>query len=252
MRDIIKILGVKIDNVTIEEAVSKTKELIKFSNKSCKLIVAPNTEFIMRAQKDEAFFNILKIAELATPDSVGIMLGGKMQKKKFKTRIPGQMYFRAVLQQGEKEGWSFYLLGGKGDVPMLTAENVKKMFPNIKIVGYHEGYFEKDTEKEVIEEINRLQPNVLFVAMGAPKQEKWIYEHRNELNVDVATGQGGTFDYEAGNIKRAPEIIQKLGIEWMWRLILQPSRIKRMMVLPQYVIKLLFTKDITMSHWEKK
>lgn len=251
MRDIIKILGVEIDNITKEEAVLRTKELIENSNKSCSLIVAPNTEFIMRAQKDEEFFNVLNAAELATPDSVGVMLGGKLQKKKFKARIPGQMYFRSVIEYGSEAGWTFYLLGGKGDVPKLAAENVQKMFPKVKIVGYHEGYFEKDSEEKVIEEINNLQPNVLFVAMGAPIQEKWIYNNKNKLKVDVATGQGGTFDYEAGNIKRAPRIIQKLGIEWLWRLILQPTRIKRMMVLPQYVLKILFTKDITKGKFDK-
>ena len=250
MRHIIEILGVKIDNVDKEEAVLQTKELIENSYKSCKLIVAPNTEFIMRAQEDEEFFKILKTAELATPDSVGIMLGGKFQKKKFKARIPGQTYFRSVLEYGAEVGWTFYLLGGKGDIPKLAVENVKKMFPKVKIVGYHEGYFEKDSEEKVIEEINRLQPNVLFVAMGAPIQEKWIYHHKHALKVDVAAGQGGTFDYEAGNIKRAPKIIQRLGIEWLWRLILQPSRIKRMMVLPKYVLKLLFTKDITKGKFD--
>ncbi len=250
MRDIIKILGVEIDNVNKEDAVLRTKELIENSNKSCKLIVAPNTEFIMKAQKDEEFFKVLKSAELATPDSVGIMLGGKIQKKPFKARIPGQMYFRSVLEYGAKVGWTFYLLGGQGDIPKLAKENVERLFPNVKIVGYHEGYFEKDSEEKVIQEINSLQPNVLFVAMGAPIQEKWIYNHRHELKVDVATGQGGTFDYEAGNIKRAPVVIQKLGIEWLWRLILQPSRIKRMMVLPEYVIKIIFSKDVTKSHWE--
>lgn len=251
MRETIEILGVKIDNLDKDGAVLRTKELIEKSNKSCKIIVAPNTEFIMKAQEDEAFFNILKQAELATPDSVGIMLGGKLQKKKFKARIPGQMYFRSVLEYGAKVGWTFYLLGGKGNIPQLAAENVEKLYPNVKIVGYHEGFFEEDSEEKVIEEINSLKPNVLFVAMGAPKQEKWIYNHRNELKVDVAAGQGGTFDYEAGNIKRAPVIIQKLCIEWLWRLILQPSRIKRMIVLPKYVLKLLFTKDKTKGKFDK-
>ena len=90
------ILGVQFDNVDLDGAAQRTKELIETSNKSCKLIVAPNTEFIMRAQKDEEFFNILKSASFATPDSVGVMLGGKMQKKPFKARIPGQMYFRKI------------------------------------------------------------------------------------------------------------------------------------------------------------
>ena len=251
MRNTIRILGIDIDNINIDEAGEITKNLIQTSNKTCKLIVAPNTEFIMMAQKDQEFYNILRSADLATPDSVGVMIGAKFQKKQFKQRIPGQAYFRKILEVGEKEGWTFYLLGGKDDVPKLTAENVKKYFPNIKIVGYHEGFFEKDSEKDVINEINKLKPNVLFVAMGAPIQEKWIAKHKNELQVDVAAGQGGTFDYEAGKIKRAPKIVQKLGIEWLWRLILQPTRIKRMMALPVYLIKIIFTKDITKGRFDK-
>ena len=251
MQDKVKILGVNIDNITEEEAAEKTKELIEKSNKSCKLIVAPNVEFIMQAQKDKEFFDILQTAELATPDSVGVILAGKLQKKPFKQRIPGQAYFRKILETAEKEGWTVYLLGGKGDIPQRAKQNVEKLYPKLKIVGYHEGYFEEDTEEVVIEEINKLKPNILFVALGAPRQEKWIAKHRKELKVDVAAGQGGTFDYEAGNIKRAPKWIQKIGMEWLWRLILQPSRIKRMIVLPFYLFKIIFTKDITKSRWEK-
>ena len=116
--------------------------------------------------------------------------------------------------------------------------------------GYHEGYFEKDSEEDVINEINDLKPNVLFVAMGAPLQEKWIYKHQKELKVDVAAGQGGTFDYEAGKIKRAPKFIQKIGIEWLWRLCLQPSRIIRMLVLPKFFLKMKFTKDISKGKFD--
>ena len=251
MRNKVRILGIDVDNIDIEEAGKLTKELIENSNKSCKMIVAPNTEFIMMAQKDEEFYNILRGADLATPDSVGVIIGGKLQKKPLKQRIPGQMYFRKVLEVGEKEGWTFYLLGGKDDVPALASENLKKIYPNIKIVGYHEGFFEKDSEEKVIEEINKLQPNVLFVAMGAPIQEKWIAKHKHELKVDVAAGQGGTFDYEAGKIKRAPVVFQKLGIEWFWRLMLQPSRFFRMIVLPIYLMKITFTKDITKGKFDK-
>lgn len=250
MRNIVKILGINIDNVSIDETGEITKKLIESSNKSCKLIVAPNTEFIMMAQKDKEFYDILNSAELATPDSVGVSLGGKLQKKPFKQRIPGQAYFRKVLEVGEKEGWTFYFLGGKGDVPYLAMENVKKYYPDVKIVGYHEGYFDKDSEQDVINEINRLEPNVLFVAMGAPLQEKWIAKHKDELKVDVAAGQGGTFDYESGKIKRAPKIFQKLGIEWFWRLILQPSRFFRMLALPVYLLKILFAKDITKGKFD--
>jgi N-acetylglucosaminyldiphosphoundecaprenol N-acetyl-beta-D-mannosaminyltransferase len=252
LQEKVRILGVDIDNITEDEAASKTKELIEASNKSCKIIVAPNVEFIMQAQKDKEFFDVLQKAELATPDSIGVIIAGKLQKNPFKQRIPGQAYFRKILETAEKEEWTVYLLGGKDDIPLKAKENVEKLYPKLKIVGYHEGFFEKDSEEEVIKEINKLQPNVLFVAMGAPRQEKWIAEHQKELKVDVAAGQGGTFDYEAGNIKRAPKWIQKIGMEWFWRLILQPSRIKRMYVLPIYLFKIIFTKDMTKSKWEKE
>lgn len=251
MRETVKILGVEVDNVTIDEAGKITKDLIENSKKTCELIFAPNVEFIMTAQKDKEFFDILSKSKLSTPDSVGIEIASKLQKNPLKQRIPGQMYFRKVLEIGEKEGWTFYFLGGKDDTVNRTVENVKKIYPNLKIIGFHEGFFEKDSEESVINQINELKPNVLFVAMGAPLQEKWIYNHKDELKVDVAAGQGGTFDYEAGNIKRAPRCIQKLGIEWLWRLILQPSRIARMAVLPVYLIKIIFSKDMTKSHWEK-
>lgn len=243
MREKISILGVKIDNITLKESGDITKKLIENSNKSCEIIVAPNTEFVMCAQKDKEFFDILKQAKLATPDSIGIIIGAKLQKKKFKERIPGQAYFREVIRRSEIEGWSIYILGGTEEVIEKAVANVKKDFPKVNIIGYHEGYFIKDSEEDVIKQINKLQPNVLFVAMGAPKQEKWIYKNKDKLKVDVAAGQGGTLDYEAGRIKRAPKFIQKIGMEWFWRLMLQPSRIIRMRVLPIFLIKLVFKKD---------
>ena len=245
-----KILGVKVNNITVEEAGEETKKLINESNKSCKMIFAPNTEFIMRAQKDKEFFDILNESSLSTPDSVGVELAAKKMNTPLKERIPGQKYFRKILEVGEKEGWSFYILGGKGDTPDRAIDNIKTIYPNINIVGFNEGYFEKKSEQDVINEINELKPNVLIVALGAPKQEKWIYKHKDELKVDVACGQGGTLDYEAGNIKRAPEKIQKLGIEWLWRLFKQPSRIKRMLVLPVFFLKITFTKDISKGKFD--
>jgi len=251
LRDQITILGVPIDNITLEEAGEITKRLIKESNKTCKMIFAPNTEFIMKANKDKDFFEILQQSELSTPDSVGVMLGARMQKRKFKERIPGQAYFREVLKAAEREGFTVYLLGGMPGIAEKAKENILKIYPNVKIIGTHDGYIQGEKEKQVIKEINKLQPNIVFVAMGAPKQEKWIYQHRKELKVDVAAGQGGTFDYEAGRIKRAPKAIQKMGIEWLWRLIREPKRIIRMSVLPVYVIKLLLTKDKTKGKFSK-
>ena len=250
MDETIEILGVKLDNLTLEEFGDRTEELIKNSNKSCEIVVAPNTEFIMCAQKDKEFFEILKQAKLATPDSIGVIIGAKLQKKRFKQRIPGQAYFREIIKRSNEKGISVYILGGTEEVIEKAIANLKKEFPNVNIVGYHEGYFKKDSEEEVIKQINDLQPNVLFVALGAPKQEKWIYKNKDILKVDVAAGQGGTLDYEAGRIRRAPKWIQKIGMEWFWRLLRQPSRIKRMSVLPVYLLKILFKKDKSKGKFE--
>lgn len=247
----IKILGVKVNNISLEETYLRTKELIETSNKSCQMIFAPNTEFIMCAQKDKEFFEILNMSKLSTPDSIGIEMAAKRLGKPLKERIQGQKYFRKIVEEGEKLGWSFYILGGKDDTPNKAVENLKKIYPKLNVVGLHEGYFEnEEDENKVIEEINSLQPNILIVAMGAPKQEKWIYANKDRLKVDVACGQGGTLDYEAGNVKRAPEIFQKIGLEWLWRLIKQPSRIVRMLVLPKFLFKVLFTKDISKGKFD--
>ncbi len=245
VRDTITILGVPIDNITISEAKKMSEELISNSNKSCKIVVAPNVEFIMKAQKDKEFSDILKQASLATPDSIGVIIGAKLQKKEFKQRIPGQSYFRAIIELSNEKGYSIYLLGGEKGTPEQVCNNLKKIYPNVNIVGTHNGYFDENEEKHIIEEINVLKPNVLFVALGAPKQEKWIKNHQNELKVDIAAGQGGTFDYETGKIKRAPVWIQKIGMEWFYRLCKQPQRIKRQIVLPIYLLKVLFAKDKT-------
>ncbi len=252
MRDTITILGVPIDRVTRNDAGKITEDLIQVSNKSCKMIFAPNVEFIMMAQKDEEFFNILKESSLSTPDSIGVIIGAKLQGKFFPERIPGQSYFRKIIELSNEKGYSIYLLGGKPGIPEKVRQNLKKEFPNVNIVGVHHGYFGENEEKAVIQEINSLKPNVLFVALGAPKQEKWIKQHQKELQVDVATGQGGTYDYEAGRIKRAPEWIQKIGMEWFWRLLREPKRIKRQLVLPVYLIKVLFAKDKTKGKFDYK
>lgn len=187
MRDIITILGVPIDCITKEESGAITEKLIKESNKSCKMIFAPNVEFVMMAQKDKEFSEILKKSSLSTPDSIGIMIGAKMQHKEFKERIPGQSYFRQIISLSNEKGYSIYLLGGKPGIAEETKKNLIKLFPNVNIVGTHHGYFDENEEKEIIKEINELQPNVLFVALGAPYQEKWIAKHQKELKVDVAT-----------------------------------------------------------------
>jgi len=250
MHERIKILGVPFDNVTIDEAISVTEKLIQESKKSCTMLCAPNTEFIMKAQKDEEFFNILKKSKFSTPDSTGVMIGAKLQGKKFKQKICGQPFVRRLVQLSHEKGYTIYFLGSEPGIAEQARSNLLKLYPNAKIVGTQHGFFNKKQEPDVIAEINSLKPNILVVTLGMPRQEKWIYHYRKELKVDIAIGEGGTFDYEAGKLKRAPEWVQNIGLEWLWRLFLEPSRIKRMSVLPLYLLKLVFAKDKTKGKWD--
>ena len=251
MHEKIKILGVPFDNVSLDEAIIIAERLFKDSNKSCSMLCAPNTEFIMKAQKDEEFYNILKKSKFSTPDSTGVMIGAKVQGKKFKQKICGQPFVRKLVELSHNKGYTIYFLGSEPGIAEQARLNLLKLYPNAQIVGTQHGFFNKKQEPDVIAEINSLQPNILVVTLGMPRQEKWIYHHRKELKVDIAIGEGGTFDYEAGKLKRAPEWIQNIGLEWLWRLFLEPTRIKRMSVLPLYLLKLLFTKDKTKSKWDR-
>ena len=145
-----------------------------------------------------------------------------------------------------------YLLGGKEGVAKEAGKNIIKTYPNIKILGTHHGYFKgahighKDHEEEmkILEEINKLKPDIIFVGLGFPKQETWIHENKYRIDSKVIIGNGGTMDILSGNAKRAPEVFQKLGLEWFYRLIKEPSRIKRQMVLPKFRLQVLFSKNV--------
>ena len=135
-----------------------------------------------------------------------------------------------------------YFFGGAPGVAVAAAKRMKKVYPELKIIGGHHGYFDDEEEKKIIADIKRLSPSILLVGLGAPKQEKWISAHLQEVGVKVAIGIGGSFDVMAGNVKRAPKIFRKLGLEWFYRLATQPSRWRRMLRLPKFALTVLRKK----------
>ncbi len=199
----IDILGVKIDNLTMDEALERIKGFV----------VLPYSEFIVRAQKDKEFRNILNSADLSLCESRGLQIVARFLGKRLKENITGvDLIYRL--------SGKIFLLGGKEGV----AEKVKEKL-NTEIVGVEHGYQDLD---KVIEKINNTKPEILLVSLGSPRQEKWIYENLKKMpSVKLAIGVGGAFDFISGRIKRAPKFIQKIGLEWLWRLILQPQRVKR-------------------------
>lgn len=225
----IDILGVKIDNLSLQEVLEKIKSFIASENQN--YIVTPNPEFIVAAQTDNQFKQILNFADIAVPDGVGIVYAAKFLHKKNIQRITGVDLVWYICEEANEQGWEIFLLGGDEGVAQKAAEVLKNVFPDIKIVGATSGGEISDPTKEnyaLTNTINESKAKIILVAFGQVKQEKWIFAHLDKLKkIKIAIGVGGTLDYISGEAKRAPEFIRKLGLEWLHRLINEPKRYKR-------------------------
>ncbi|GGD28509.1 WecB/TagA/CpsF family glycosyltransferase [Pontibacillus salipaludis] len=231
-------LGVDVSRYSYNELIEQTQEDIKENKKS--FIVAINPEKILKAQEDPALLQLLNKATYQIPDGVGVLLASKLNGGAIKERITGIDMFLALCEQASKSEQSVFLYGAKPGVAEKAKETLLAKYPNLNVAGVLDGY-EKDEEK-VIRTINEAKPDILFVALGSPGQENWIVDNMDRLDVRIFQGVGGSFDVLSGNIKRAPEILQKLGMEWLYRLLKEPRRIKRQMRLPLFLVKVLKDK----------
>lgn len=248
--DTVKVCGVNINNLTMEESIRRVEEFLK--EDGLKKIYTPNTEIVMIAKDDDKLKKLLNSGDLIIPDGIGLIYGSKIRKKPLKERVTGFDLSVEILKIANEKSYSLYLLGGKDGVAKTACQNIKKDYPNIRIAGYHHGYFKgvhtgdraSDEELNIVKDINKSKADILFVGLGFPKQEAWINAYKSGLDtVKVAIGNGGTMDILSGNAKRAPEIYQKLGLEWFYRLIKEPSRIKRQILLPKFMLYTIFSKD---------
>ncbi len=239
----VKILGVRIDRVDMDEAFNKFLALL--NRERTAVIYTPNTEMVMMAENDPEFKDVLNSADLIIPDGIGLVYASRIHHLGLTDRVPGIELMDRILKYCHATRRSIYLFGGKPGTADLAGQKILEKYPNIIIKGIENGYFGPEDENRIIDNINEAKPDVLFVALGAPKQEKWIAKHRRTLNAHVSMGVGGSLDVYAGNVKRAPIIFQKLGIEWMHRLLKEPTRIGRMMALPKFMIKVITTRNIS-------
>jgi len=256
----INILGVKIDCIRSNEVLTKIQSWLNKSQK--KYIVTPNPEFVIYAQKDQEFKNILNQAALAIPDGIGLLWATKfldlrVKSKKFITleifwqylytllsiifypkycreiipeRVTGIDLIYKISKFCEQKNCSIYLLGAKEGIAKIAASKLKNQFPNLKIAGTFSGKPDPKADQKIQAIINYAKPDILFVAFGAPKQEKWIARNLAKLKtVKIAMGVGGAFDFIAGKIKRAPKFFQKRGLEWLWRVAREPWRVPRIL-----------------------
>ena len=227
----INILGVGFDNVTMDEALARGEELL--CSEGAHYVVTPNPEIVETCRADAAANAAVNGADLVLPDGIGIVYGAKILHQPLRGRVPGIEFGTGMIERCAKLGKSVYLLGAKPGVAEQAAENLKNRFPGLVIAGTHDGYFQDDDP--VVEKINAVQPDLLLVCLGAPKQELWMQRNAPRLRVGLMAGLGGSLDVFAGNVKRAPKFFQKLGLEWFYRLIKEPKRIGRMMKLPKFL-----------------
>lgn len=227
----INIMGVGFDSLTLSEAVDRAESLI--SERRAAYVVTPNPEIVMACWENPDAMEAVEHADLVLPDGVGIIYGAKILGTPLKGKLPGIDFATELMRRLGKIGGRVYLLGAKPGVADMAAERMTAMFPGIVICGTHDGYFKEDAP--VIEEINALQPDLLLVCLGAPKQELWMRRNGSSMNVGLMAGLGGSLDVFAGTAKRAPVFFQKLGLEWFYRLVKEPWRFKRMMKLPKFL-----------------
>lgn len=234
----INVMGVKFDNVTMDEAAEIAEELLKTGVAA--MVVTPNAEIVYEAMHDEAFCALLNSASLILPDGAGVVLGSRILKTPLKQKVAGIEFAERLLSLLAKTGGRVYLLGGKPGIGELAAEKMCAAHPGLRVCGISDGYFLDDAP--VIEAINASGADVLFVCLGAPKQEQFMQRNRAVLNVRIMAGLGGSLDAFAGMVKRAPHLMIRLNLEWLYRLCKEPQRFGRMMRLPKFVFAVLFAR----------
>lgn len=227
------VLNCPVDLLDINDAISIAKNAI--DEKTNFQIITINPEMIMNAQKNEQFFEIIKNSNLNVMDGVGVKIALKFQGIK-KTQIRGVDFSRELVKLASKNNYRLAFLGAKEEVIQKAKENFLSQYPNLNFVYVRNGYFSDDIE--IINELKQVNPQILLVGLGSPKQEELISKLKNELSGCVMVGVGGSFDVFSGIVKESPLVWRKLGLEWLYRTILQPERFKRIFpVLPIFLIK---------------
>ena len=226
------ILGVAFDNVTMAEAVDRAMALLE--REGPHLVVTPNAEIVQQARSDPEFAALIAQADLVLPDGVGVVYASKILGRPLKGRVPGVDFAGALMDRMAKLNKRLFLLGAKPGVAEEAARRLAAQHPGLTVCGVHDGYFREDAP--VVQAIREAGADVVFVCLGAPKQEKWAAAHGGETGARLLVGLGGSLDVFAGQVDRAPESWQRLGLEWLSRAIRQPSRFKRIAKLPGFLL----------------
>ncbi|MCI6609529.1 MAG: WecB/TagA/CpsF family glycosyltransferase [Ezakiella sp.] len=235
----VNVLGVKFSNVSAEMLETVLREAV--SGEKNVRIVTPNPEIVMAAHKDAELMELINSSDLVLKDGVGIKIAEKLKHVEGFERQTGIATLEKILSIADELRLKVYFVGAKEATLFKAVDKIKEKYPNLEVVGMHDGYFKENSEEEtkIIADINKKKPDILVAAMGFPKQEKFLALTETPK---ISIGCGGSLDVISGNVKRAPKWMQKAGFEWFYRLIKEPKRIKRQMVIPLFLAKIIFNK----------
>lgn len=243
----INVRGVHFDNVSFDEAMERVKELVKSEGVS--VMYTPNSEIVQSCIDDNELYKVMNSADLIIPDGIGVVYASKILRTPLKQKVPGCEVAEKLMEYASQSGDGVFFFGGgkkteeKDAVGVIAAQKLCEKYPGINIVGTRDGYFSAEDVDGIIDEINSSGAKILFVCLGAPKQEKWIFDNKDKLRVNFVAGLGGTLDVFAGVAKRAPKFFLKTNLEWLYRLLCMPSRIGRMMKLPKFLFGTIIHKN---------
>lgn len=236
----IDVLGVPVDAVNMEEALAAVEVML--GGDRAETVIAVNPEKIIKAQTDPALLDRLRSAGLLIPDGIGVIAAARILGLARMERVPGSELMPAICERAALKGYKVFLFGANPETNMRAVEVLRERYPGIQIVGHQDGYVKDQDMPQLIERINASQAEILFIALGSPKQELWMDKYSPLLKVKVCQGVGGTFDVIAGHVKRAPLVFRKMHLEWFYRLASQPKRILRQTALPKFVFQVLRNK----------
>ena len=231
----VQILGLPVDNITYNQWMNLIDKWVQHGKRTHH-VCTTNPEFTMIAQKDSNFANILRRADLCIPDGVGLLWASRILKTPLTERVTGSDGTERIAKDAAKRGWKLFFLGAAEGVAAEAAEVLTERYAGLQVVGVYSGSPKPEEEANIVDIVNASGADILLVAYGAPEQDKWIARNMPRLNVKMAMGVGGSFDFIAGKIPRAPEWMQLAGFEWVYRLYKQPWRIIRMLRLPRFVM----------------
>ena len=227
-------MGVQFDNVTMQQALEMAQTLLE--RPGADYCVTPNAEIVYEAMHDAAFAQIINGAALVLPDGAGVVKAARILGTPLQQKVAGIDFAAALLDVLAAQGKRLYLLGSKPGVAEQAARKMREAHPQLQICGTADGYFKPEEEDAVVEKINAAAADVLFVCLGAPKQERFMQRHQAQLQVSFMIGLGGSLDGFAGNVRRAPAWMIRLQLEWLYRLCKEPKRLGRMMRLPKFLL----------------